>query len=134
MLGDNGVVNWISPFVGQNELPEPAVPEWALVILGQLSWTLLMHWTCPKCSELGLERVRGIEPPFSAWEADVLPLNYTRGLGQGNPAQAAGARHQRTAAIQTGRTPSGAGSREAGSNAIEWRAWDIRSRLAGRWS
>ena len=26
----------------------------------------------------GLERVRGIEPPYSAWEADVLPLNYTR--------------------------------------------------------
>lgn len=25
-----------------------------------------------------LERVRGIEPPLSAWEADVLPLNYTR--------------------------------------------------------
>src|SRR4051795_4411831 len=25
------------------------------------------------------ERVRGIEPPLSAWEADVLPLNYTRG-------------------------------------------------------
>lgn len=25
-----------------------------------------------------LERVRGIEPPYSAWEADVLPLNYTR--------------------------------------------------------
>jgi hypothetical protein len=24
------------------------------------------------------ERVRGIEPPLSAWEADVLPLNYTR--------------------------------------------------------
>ena len=24
------------------------------------------------------ERVRGIEPPYSAWEADVLPLNYTR--------------------------------------------------------
>ena len=32
-------------------------------------------------SELGehLERVTGIEPAFSAWEADVLPLNYTRG-------------------------------------------------------
>lgn len=27
---------------------------------------------------LFLERVRGIEPPYSAWEADVLPLNYTR--------------------------------------------------------
>ena len=25
-----------------------------------------------------LERVRGIEPPCSAWEADILPLNYTR--------------------------------------------------------
>ncbi len=25
-----------------------------------------------------VERVRGIEPPYSAWEADVLPLNYTR--------------------------------------------------------
>ena len=26
----------------------------------------------------GVERVMGIEPTFSAWEADVLPLNYTR--------------------------------------------------------
>ena len=26
-----------------------------------------------------LERKRGIEPPNSAWEADVLPLNYSRG-------------------------------------------------------
>ena len=26
------------------------------------------------------ERVTGIEPAFSAWEADVLPLNYTRGM------------------------------------------------------
>jgi hypothetical protein len=30
-----------------------------------------LHWGKP-------ERVRGIEPPYSAWEADVLPLNYTR--------------------------------------------------------
>lgn len=29
-------------------------------------------------SYLELERVTGIEPAFSAWEADVLPLNYTR--------------------------------------------------------
>ena len=27
-----------------------------------------------------MERVKGIEPSFSAWEADVLPLNYTRSL------------------------------------------------------
>jgi hypothetical protein len=25
-----------------------------------------------------LERMTGIEPAFSAWEADVLPLNYIR--------------------------------------------------------
>jgi hypothetical protein len=25
-----------------------------------------------------LERVMGIEPTSSAWEAEVLPLNYTR--------------------------------------------------------
>ena len=29
---------------------------------------------------LRLERVTGIEPAFSAWEADVLPLNYTRSM------------------------------------------------------
>lgn len=26
----------------------------------------------------GVERIRGIEPRYSAWEADVLPLNYIR--------------------------------------------------------
>src|SRR6202050_1718460 len=30
-----------------------------------------------------LERVTGIEPALSAWEADVLPLNYTRVHVQG---------------------------------------------------
>ena len=25
-----------------------------------------------------LERMTGIEPAYSAWEADILPLNYTR--------------------------------------------------------
>src|SRR3954469_6383301 len=35
-------------------------------------------------AELGrrrVERVTGIEPALSAWEADVLPLNYTRDGG-----------------------------------------------------
>jgi hypothetical protein len=27
---------------------------------------------------LCMERVMGIEPTYSAWKADVLPLNYTR--------------------------------------------------------
>jgi hypothetical protein len=31
----------------------------------------------------GMERVTGIEPAFSAWEADVLPLNYTRAKREG---------------------------------------------------
>lgn len=35
-------------------------------------------------SDLGkrLERVRGVEPPSRAWEARVLPLNYTRERGR----------------------------------------------------
>ena len=28
-----------------------------------------------------LERVMGIEPTYAAWEAAVLPLNYTRAMG-----------------------------------------------------
>ena len=32
----------------------------------------------PLLGPLGLERVTGIEPALSAWEAEVLPLNYIR--------------------------------------------------------
>jgi len=32
----------------------------------------------------GLERVKGIEPSYAAWEAAVLPLNYTRGATAGS--------------------------------------------------
>ena len=39
-------------------LPIPSKPAWA-------------HFVC-------LERVMGIEPTLEAWEAPVLPLNYTR--------------------------------------------------------
>src|SRR5579863_1293293 len=31
-----------------------------------------------------LERATGIEPAFSAWEADVLPLNYARAVANVN--------------------------------------------------
>ncbi len=34
--------------------------------------------TTALAATLPLERVTGIEPALSAWEADVLPLNYTR--------------------------------------------------------
>ena len=32
----------------------------------------------PRGSLSFLERAKGIEPSYSAWEADVLPLNYAR--------------------------------------------------------
>ncbi len=31
-----------------------------------------------------MERVKGIEPSYAAWEAAVLPLNYTRNLDDCN--------------------------------------------------
>ena len=37
-----------------------------------------------------MERVTGIEPALSAWEADVLPLNYTRAHEHGFVTLAAG--------------------------------------------
>jgi hypothetical protein len=43
----------------------------------------------PLTCALSVERVTGIEPALSAWEADVLPLNYTRAhlhCPVGNPA------------------------------------------------
>ncbi len=39
---------------------------------GPGSRTLVLTWA------FVAERVTGIEPALSAWEADVLPLNYTR--------------------------------------------------------
>jgi hypothetical protein len=36
---------------------------------------MVLNW------EDGAERVTRIELALSAWEADVLPLNYTRGVG-----------------------------------------------------
>ena len=48
---------------------------------------ILLHSYCTALSNrckrlihrrLGMERVKGIEPSYAAWEAAVLPLNYTR--------------------------------------------------------
>src|SRR5438105_1189442 len=38
------------------------------------------------------ERATGIEPAFSAWEADVLPLNYARGSAENTRALLVGIR------------------------------------------
>ena len=39
-----------------------------------------------------MERVKGIEPSLSAWEAEVLPLNYTRFVTQFYPVLECGQR------------------------------------------
>ena len=53
--------------------------------IGDLGSMLLPYiaWECLK-----MERVMGIEPTLAAWEAAVLPLNYTR--GSANPILAGG--------------------------------------------
>jgi hypothetical protein len=40
--------------------------------------TNALIWTYILTRASAVERVKGIEPSLSAWEADVLPLNYTR--------------------------------------------------------
>lgn len=42
----------------------------------------LSYWrmSIPNTHEKKMERVMGIEPTCSAWKADILPLNYTRGF------------------------------------------------------
>ena len=44
---------------------------------------LQLHWISMEVgSTRYLERVMGIEPTPSAWEAEVLPLNYTRRMAE----------------------------------------------------
>ena len=46
---------------------------------GKANWEqILLLDLSPKLASIKLERVSGIEPPPSAWKAEVLPLNYTR--------------------------------------------------------
>ncbi len=44
---------------------------------------VLRTGSCAVHQRKKLERVKGIEPSYSAWEADVLPLNYTRYYDRG---------------------------------------------------
>ncbi len=54
------------------------------------------------------ERARGIEPPFSAWEADVLPLNYARATDCGSVAGRISRPHQRSRCQANPHFPGGA--------------------------
>jgi hypothetical protein len=67
-------------FIAFGPLATPATPprtrEWHFrYIFPAGNMYLKCHSAVERC--LG-ERVTGIEPALSAWEADVLPLNYTR--------------------------------------------------------
>ena len=58
------------------------------------------------------ERARGIEPPFSAWEADVLPLNYARATDCGSVADGRISRpHQRSRCQANPHFPGGRAKR-----------------------
>ena len=62
-------------------------------------WAIMVN----KPAELAIrhmERVTGIEPALSAWEADVLPLNYTRDAPSRSDAPA---RHAPTSYRKSGR-------------------------------
>lgn len=48
------------------------------VCLGPAGGETSAHALHPSLCERRLERVKGIEPSCPAWEAGVLPLNYTR--------------------------------------------------------
>ena len=50
-------------------------------VYGTISLQLLQQYAASSSLRAGfcvLERVKGIEPSYAAWEAAVLPLNYTR--------------------------------------------------------
>jgi hypothetical protein len=62
-----------------------------------------------KVSVLQCERVKGIEPSCPAWEAGVLPLNYTRGRkveGRGMKDDGEKVKRGLCAAIKEGRFPN----------------------------
>ena len=56
---------------------QPPLPNTTTVSSIIVNRCFLMIWL-PK-RRLVVERVKGIEPSYAAWEAAVLPLNYTRG-------------------------------------------------------
>ena len=97
---------------------------------------------------LSLERVTGIEPALSAWEADVLPLNYTRSAASLYPmcSAAAGAPRvslrRRAASVsrqrqvradgRTGSAKRTAEARRRGRGGAGWRSRSAARRAASR--
>ena len=69
------------------------------LVLRPHKWEKTPHRGRQAAAEVKLERVKGIEPSYAAWEAAVLPLNYTRlRPGDIRPQAAKGNRRPRAAA------------------------------------
>ena len=62
----------------RRQLLYPAELQAHIRFAGAAAAQLLKTFAAPHRPVFGLERVMGIEPTFSAWKADILPLNYTR--------------------------------------------------------
>jgi hypothetical protein len=76
-LGEGRPVSSASEF-GGGARQRPA-QRWKLHDLWSGAWTKRSHVGPYLAKSLKkLERVKGIEPSCAAWEAAVLPLNYTR--------------------------------------------------------
>ena len=54
---------------------------------------------------VSVERVTGIEPALSAWEADVLPLNYTRAVAVRTVVRGVRVPRARSLCLMSGRRP-----------------------------
>jgi hypothetical protein len=50
-----------------------------------MTTTLMISENAALAARSQVERMTGIEPALSAWEADVLPLNYIRRLRRAPP-------------------------------------------------
>lgn len=71
-VGDDDADMARAPFRSANRQRVARKGAWS--VKGALS----QPWRGPLTCKNLLERMTGIEPAFSAWEADVLPLNYIR--------------------------------------------------------
>ena len=65
---------WPSPSM-PTPLPSERVRQWMKMGAGRCMRSIVGG----RIKGEEMERVKGIEPSYEAWEAAVLPLNYTRG-------------------------------------------------------
>jgi hypothetical protein len=69
----------IDEFAGSEFVPPEAAPQGRIPGMGCATHVGPRSGPeQPAIAVKGLERVMGIEPTLAAWEAAVLPLNYTR--------------------------------------------------------